>query len=281
MTKLELRCPICSKRGKIEVSEEKVRNTTRGLYAVNVADGIICDHSFVAYVDKNLVVRDTFTADFLVELPQQVSQVQVQAEIAIEKPEFDVNLIKMNFTGTLLAYILRAMIYKKKIVILSDENFLKKHLVNFFKYIFENSFEIDLHLVPKQDYSSKEFGDHFAFEGNKIIKDDQKLINPKKLNVEKTIVQAFLNEIEPTSSAILMKNEVNRIYNLSKTIMDYIKSLNQGKELFSKDVIKLIEEKHGLKIQMPYLEYLYEVIETYFGVDIPKSSDVSNFLGIL
>ena len=56
MVKIEIRCPKCSKRNKIEVSEEEVKNTTRGLYAVNVSEGIICEHSFVAYLDKNLVL---------------------------------------------------------------------------------------------------------------------------------------------------------------------------------------------------------------------------------
>ncbi|MHA1487210.1 MAG: hypothetical protein ACTSSC_08555, partial [Promethearchaeota archaeon] len=62
MKKLEVRCPSCSSRGYIEISEEEVEKAARGVFAVNISEGIVCDHSFVAYIDKNLSVRDTFMA---------------------------------------------------------------------------------------------------------------------------------------------------------------------------------------------------------------------------
>ena len=70
MKKLEVRCPSCSNIGYIEISEEEVEKAARGIFAVNISEGIACEHSFVAYIDKNLSVRDTFIADFQLELPE-------------------------------------------------------------------------------------------------------------------------------------------------------------------------------------------------------------------
>jgi hypothetical protein len=55
MKKLEVRCPSCSNRGYIEVPEEEVVKAARGVFAVNVLEGVICEHSFVAYVERILL----------------------------------------------------------------------------------------------------------------------------------------------------------------------------------------------------------------------------------
>ena len=114
MVKVEIRCPTCSKRNKIEVPEEEVKNTTRGLYAVNVSEGIVCEHSFIAYLDKNLAVRDTFMADFQIILPEQDEQEEGKPGGAKPGEGIDLDLIKINFTASIFAYILRAIVLKKK-----------------------------------------------------------------------------------------------------------------------------------------------------------------------
>ena len=69
MSKVEIRCPTCQGVGFIQVSSEAMKNVSRGLLAVNIAEHTICTHSFIAYIDKNLNVRDYFVADFQIEIP--------------------------------------------------------------------------------------------------------------------------------------------------------------------------------------------------------------------
>ena len=94
MRKLEVRCPSCSNRGYIEISEEEVEKATRGVYAVNISEGITCEHSFVAYIDKNLSVRDTFIADFQLELPEITPPQFKEPETSSQLESIDVGLIK-------------------------------------------------------------------------------------------------------------------------------------------------------------------------------------------
>ncbi len=281
MVILEVRCPACSKRGKIEVSEEEVKNTTKGLYAVNVKDKMICDHSFVVYVDKNLVVRDSFIADFQIDMPVSVSKKEIEKDIGILPKSFDVSLLRINFTASVLAYFLKAIIRRKKIIIISEKEFLHEHLSNFLRYICNESFDVEFDIIKLKDYDSKKYGNHIVIQENEVIKDDDNIFASKNVKVERTIIQTFLNEIEPMTSMVLLKSELTRIYQLSEIIVDMIKNLKKNETLYSKKVISDLANIRGIQLQIPYLEYLYEVVEYYFGVTIPKSSSISNFLGTL
>lgn len=281
MVKVEFRCPTCSKRNKIDVSEEEVKATTRGLYAVNISEGIVCEHSFIAYLDKNLTVRDTFMADFQILLPEQGEQEEIEIEEVKTGDLIDLNLIKINFTASMLAYIIRSILFKKKIIIISDQEFLADHLVNLFKFINSDTFDFDISLVAKNKYNASDHGDHIAFEGSEIIKDDETIIQPKKMKVERTIVQAFLNEANTTTSMNKLKNEIKRIYDLSLSIIDVVNNLKETEKFYSKTLINELKKRNNVKIQMPYLDFLIEVVQHYFEVNVPLSSSISNFLGTL
>jgi len=280
MVKLEVRCPICSKRGNIEVSEEEVKNSTRGLFAVNIPEDVICLHSFIAYVDKNLTIRDTYTADFQIELPVFESKEGEGMDTSITEV-IDVSLIKLNLTGSNLAYIFRAMIYKNNIVIISDQDFLFDKFTQFFDYITQDSYNLNIEFISQKNYKKENFNDFVVLKGSEVLNDPEKLFNKKKLDVEKTIAQRFITEYEPTSSLIILKNELKKTYELSNSIIKIIQKLKKGKKVYSRQIIEDLEKSHNVKISMPYLDFLYEIVENYFNVEIPKSSNISNFLGTL
>ncbi|GAH18324.1 unnamed protein product, partial [marine sediment metagenome] len=59
-----------SKIGKLEVEENIIKQSKRGIAAINVSEDFLCKHSFIAYIDKGFNVRDCFITDFKVELPR-------------------------------------------------------------------------------------------------------------------------------------------------------------------------------------------------------------------
>ncbi len=61
---VDIRCPICSESGKIEVSKKELGKASRGLLSISLPENVVCKHSFVAYIDKNFKVRDYFVPDF-------------------------------------------------------------------------------------------------------------------------------------------------------------------------------------------------------------------------
>jgi len=189
MAKIEIRCPVCRKWNNIEISDDLTKNVSKGLLALNIATGMICEHSFIAYVDKNLIVRDCLVADFKIELQEKSSS---QATDEIISPEMDVlkfDLIKLNLPDFLIVNVLRTIFLKKKILILSEEQFLYNHIINFFKYITHNTFEFDISIISEEDFwtfdaycaSEVTIGDqHFKLDGlmNKVIPDA--VLNKKK-----------------------------------------------------------------------------------------------------
>ena len=155
MVSVEVFCPGCSKNGTIEVSEETIRQNTRGVAAVNVMQDLICKHSFVVYIDKNLAVRDCFITDFTIELPQ--IEIEERAE-GVEIPptdEIDLLIISINLNALTIAFIIRGILQKKKILLLTDIEILTTYLLNLMMFIFTNYFDYDILILNRNDYKKK------------------------------------------------------------------------------------------------------------------------------
>ena len=281
MKKLEVRCPSCSNRGYIEVPEEEVVKAARGVFAVNVLEGVICEHSFVAYVDKNFAVRDTFIADFQLELPDIVPEQEIGPDIAQQLDLIDISLIKLNFSASLLTHVIRALLFKKKIFLLFNQSYMVDNIYKFIEYITLNSFKANILVISGEQYDIYDIKDSIILDGNKIIKDDNDILNAKTLGVERSLVRKFLAEYEPKPSLIYLQNGLQKAYELSKTVVDIVNNLKKKEKVYSKNVIEEIAKIHSVKVQLPYLDFLYEIVENYFEVKVPKSSNVSNFLSTL
>ncbi|MFX1409651.1 MAG: hypothetical protein ACFFA6_04820 [Promethearchaeota archaeon] len=282
MAKLEIRCPSCSARGKIEIEEDAVKNVSKGLLAVNIAIGMICEHSFIAYVDKNMQIRDYFMADFEIQLPADSSTSATEETIVPETKSIDFDLIKINIPAILIAYVIRATYLGRKVIIISDLDFLYNHITNFFKYIMQNSFHIDITILSKEEYKTnkKNYKDYVIFEGRNIIQDRDKAIDPKKIEGEKAIAEKFLSEYDLMTGLIFIRNEIHKAYEYSKIIAELIET-QKKKAITSKLLIDHIAKVYEEHIKIPYLKFLIEIVGNYFKVDVPHINGVSDLLGFL
>ncbi|MFW9972237.1 MAG: hypothetical protein ACFFDF_18775 [Candidatus Odinarchaeota archaeon] len=282
MARIDIRCPICSKWDHIEISDDATKNVSKGLLAINITSGMICDHSFIAYVDKNLIVRDCLVADFKIELTEDETTNRTEKLKTPETDTIKFDLIKLNIPDTLMAYTLRAIFLGKKILILSNQEFLYNHIFNFFKYIIQNSFETHLKIISEMDYkkSKSEYEDYLIFKNRDIIRDKEKLINLKELEIERLIIQKFFAEYDLMAGLIILRNEISKAYEFSSSLKNFIEKQN-GKPITSKMIINYILQKHDEKILMPYLTFLIDIVHNYFKIDVPKIGGVSDLLGLL
>ena len=102
------------------------------------------------------------------------------------------------------------------------------------------------------------------------MKNAQKIINPKKLWVEKHIVSRFLTEPELGYSYIILKNEMQKAYELSKAIVDNVEKSRSGGE--KENILKItgdIEDYYQIKIGSLYLNFLIEIVQSYFDIAVP------------
>ena len=282
MAKLEIRCPICSKWKNIEIADDATENVSKGLLAINIAAGMICEHSFIAYIDKNFTVRECLVADFKIELPERPPTEETEEGISPETDTIKFDLIKLNIPELLMAYVIKAILYGRKTVIILDQVFLYNHIKNFFRYVFDKSFEFDIDIILEEDYkiNKGKYKDFLVFKNLEVIRDKDKFIDPKKLEIEKAIIHKFFTEYDLMAGLIILRNELNKLYEFSKNIGEFIKE-HKGEPITPKRLIEHISEVYGEKIHMTYLYYLIDITRYYFKVKVPKISGVKSLLGFL
>ena len=281
MTSLQVICPECSKKGDIEVSSDVLKSTSRGLLAINVPQGSICSHSFITYVDKNLKIRDSFTADFQIELPEIVPTESVKDIDFTEEKLAELSLVKLNISATLLTHIIKSILLKKNILLISNEPFMNHLIHDFFTLITQDYFNFNLSLISKEEYENRynEFNDYMVFEGTKIINNASESFNSKKLKVEKNIIHNFLSEIDFHSSVIMLKNEFQKAHLLSNSIVEIVRKTNNVEKINISKLAKNLEKEHKIKVNSDYLEFLLDIVRDYFGFNVPSA--VESFFKLL
>ncbi len=281
MAKIDVRCPVCSSWEKIDVSEDMTKNVKKGLLAINITAGMICEHSFICYVDKNLSVRDSLVADFKIEV---AGEAENHIDPTIEDAEIDslkFDLIKINISDLMMALIFRGIFLGKDIVLIYDDQFLAGHIINFFNYVKNGMFEQNIIAMPKSDYKDKwaEYTNHLVLEKAVILQNNNPHIDPKKMGIEKGIVKKFLREDDLVTGLIILKNEIKKAYEFSNNLAQFLNSstINTWNP---KMLIDHIKDVYAEKIQKSYLTFLLVIVEHYFKVNI-LTAQKSKFLDFL
>ena len=98
--KIQFICPVC-KSEKILSFPRTIVNQATGLTTMSIAKGLVCEHQFQAFVDKNFKVRGYQKVDFEFEKNFETGAItESQNRIRDDKELFD-NLI---FEGNYLEY---------------------------------------------------------------------------------------------------------------------------------------------------------------------------------
>ena len=268
MVNVFLVCPTCKKKGFIEIPEKMNKDPSGGILAIDLEANILCQHSFIIYLDSNLQVRECVIPDFKVELPELKLEDQIRTKALPNRDVFDIDLIKLNLPFMLLAHVLKSIFFKEKIVIISNQEFFFSHIYNFFKDITQDSFGIDIYVTNQDGYmkNKKKYKNCVVLEENKILADNNKVINSKKLKVEKQIVKNFLSTYDLVYCYIMLKNEINKAYELSKSIADYVIKSKEAEELNQQIFTDFLKEKYQTKISRTYLTFLCEIVKINFEV---------------
>lgn len=278
--KVEIRCPACNKRGVIKVSDNLVNKSERGITAVNVAENLVCQHSFVAYIDKNLEVREFFICDFKLILPK--INIEKEKKEIIPK-DFDIDILNYNMIPSLMVYVLKGIIYGKKVVIISELGTIYKHFVNFLNYLMKDTFKSEIMFLSESEYKDrkKEYKDYIVLQNKDIINGKDKIFNPKNTKIENTIIGNFFGDSDPELALIKFKNEILKLYKLSQDLLIFNNTLKENEEFISKKALDYLNEKHNNKIPYSYLVLLLEIIENYFKVKLKKATKTGDLLGYI
>ena len=120
MVKVQIQCPACKEQGFVEVRENIVSGSEKGITAINVAAHLVCKHSFIAYIDRNFVVRDCFVTDFTIQTPEIEMVDSTETFLKDTSKNIDMYLISLNVSAQSFIFLLRACFNKKKVLIIND-----------------------------------------------------------------------------------------------------------------------------------------------------------------
>ena len=276
MVEIEVRCPSCSKRGFIEVEKDVIKGSSRGVAAINIAKEQICPHAFIVYVDKNLIVRDCFLADFQIELPQMKVKGEKEEKKISEPERIDTSYVKNNISPLSLTLIIRACLLNYDLVVIHPQEELRSHLRDFLNFIFKDSFKLNVAIETPGTYKKKkkQFKKFLKIEGESVKKDKKDQMDPKKIKIERKIVQKFYEEADPTTSLIIMKNDVKMLKYLSERVKELIETYKGKEKLGKKRLIdKLAEVENSSKVEFSYLELLLDILKFNYDYDLSVLSD--------
>jgi len=65
----------------------------------------------------------------------------------------------------------------------------------------------------------------------------------------------------------MLKNEINKAYELCKTIADTAIQFSKAKELNQQIITEILTEKYRVNVPKAYLTFLCEIAKTYFEVE--------------
>lgn len=276
MPDVHIICPSCGKKGEIVISKDKLDRTGRGLLAVNIPKNTICEHSFTTYIDRNAKVRDYFIVDFEVSLPDFASIEKPPKEDISKNEIMDIDLIRLNLPAPTLAYILKSIFSGQRIVLITEQEFLKDHFRNFFKFITKQSFDTDISVISEEEYKSnkEQFEKAMVFKRTKIVNNYNDLIDPKKLRIEKMIVNKFISEGDLGYGYIILKNEIAKVYRFSKKYAEIVEKWEQNnRDLNTLKIAYKVEDEFNVDINKQYLRFLIGIVEDYFGKKVPPITD--------
>ncbi|MFX1276547.1 MAG: hypothetical protein ACFFBP_06895 [Promethearchaeota archaeon] len=278
MVQIFINCPICSKKGTMDIDENVITQNSRGITTISVSK-VLCEHSFIAYIDNKFDVRDTFITDLTLESPE-LELDNLSLGKTPDQETINVFLITINLHPSTLTYILRACFNNEKVLLINNIEIVHKHLINFMHYIFVNTFAINFMVINRVDFQKnrKLFKDYLIIDDLRVLNDKNKVLKAKKFEVERNIVHSFFNEISPDISLNNIKKEIAKAFKLSNDVLVYVLNLDESEALDAKDLTKFLETQYNIKISTNYLTFLIDIVRNFYKVNVRDASDCLKFL---
>jgi len=95
-TTIQFICPVCKSENGLPFPKSIVKKAN-GLTTMSIARGLVCDHQFQAFVDKNFMVRGYQRVDFEFEKVKTEQKQESQSRRKDDKELFDNLFLEGNY----------------------------------------------------------------------------------------------------------------------------------------------------------------------------------------
>lgn len=115
-------CPICQSSKPVPVPADVIKKKETGATSVYIPSGMVCEHEFYAYIDKNFAVRDYLVLEY--SLQDETKKAERLKNEIIKKAD-SLNLEYDNLMNYIEEWDLRSLLYscfiESHIVLLEDD----------------------------------------------------------------------------------------------------------------------------------------------------------------
>ncbi len=277
-------CPICFKKKEIQIPSD-LKDKSKSLITISIPINYVCDHTFQAFIDKDYQVRGYQKVDFELALYNNNEREIIEKQLLTDEDFNNAAVIKWNFSPEILIYILRCIIFNKKmVIIISDSNkSLIKSMESFLNTIFWKNFKIEVIILLKTNYDKikSDFKNDIVLSPKKILNDKQKILNSKKIGVERKIIDNFYKE-DRNYALIELEKKISDLYIISQYVIEII-DRRESKAFYNKfDIIDCLRNNYGINIEIQYFNLIRDIIRYYHKKVINIEEDkVEKFLQLL
>ena len=178
----------------------------------------------------------------------------------LKPQEIDTYSIKIHVKPAELSHALNTFLFKRKgVFLIKKESNLKQKILDFFNFIFQDSFNIDITVKPKKFFNKNK---------NLVILLEKKVLDVNKLKYLIELVKEFYSEPDSISAIIDLRDKIRETFVLSKKIFEIADNQEKIVYLYKKPLIKELENIFYVKLRRNYLFYLREIVKNYFGLEI-------------
>ncbi|MHA1489756.1 MAG: hypothetical protein ACTSRI_08875 [Promethearchaeota archaeon] len=139
--KIPVVCPICKSKKEIEIPESIIKQASQ-LTTISLPKGLVCNHHFQIFVDKNYKVRGYQKVDFELEPKKVEGQKVIENKLIAKKKTDDALLKDLFLEGNFLQYCPKKVQHgeeyekkKKKISLREKKMSLKDIYEEFWEFI--------------------------------------------------------------------------------------------------------------------------------------------------
>ena len=260
-TNIKANCPFCNKVSYLQIPLRVLDHDHRKANIL-VPKYRVCEHSFMLLIDRYFKVRSYQKIDY---------KVLSETKRYLNPHNIDVFHLKLDIKPEILIAAIEAIFHNKKVLfVLERDSQLKGILINFFNYVFQDTFNFNV-MIKKNDYYSKNkhiFEDFIVF---KVMKGEICLNDAnfaRKYKLEREIVIQFYNETNSIIAINNLRDKIREFYIISKKICQLHDIMGKYRYLSRKRVIRYLENEFYVKIKKDYFDFLNEIVKKYFNKDI-------------
>jgi len=258
--KIRVICPVCQKNNSLLVPKANILNSGKGLTTVFVHSGLVCEHSFQIFIDKNGKVRGHETPDLELKFTPAEEGLTKPLQQK-EDPTGVMLIIRAIFGEETLLKCLRCALNKHDIICISDSKVILNNFESYFKKIF-GIFTPEINVVSLAEYNnnirSQIFGakkrNVFVFNADLSVIIEQPFVKEKVGNydLELSLLHLVKTKMQNDDEIIsILQQQIKNIFETAHKVIDLV---NHRKIKNRKDLGKIIKKSLNLKCDVDAMD---------------------------